>query len=109
MWQRYTRPILLCLRCLGNVENEQALILAEEQARLIVTYHKLVVHLLTERIADAMLDQSLAKKEKDELIKQLISNIATVDGEAQQILDAVGTVMSALQTETTRTTEETDG
>lgn len=109
MWRRYTRPILLCLRCLGNVENEQALILAEEQARLIVTYHKLVVNLLTERIADAMLDQSLAKKEKDELVKQLILNIATVDGEAQQILDAVGTVMSALQTETTRTTEETDG
>lgn len=110
MWQRYTKLIGLCLRCLGKNEMEMAVETLRFQADMTTLAHKIAVNKLTDRLETVIRANRkkpfLTDEEFKDLIEQAILNIATVDAEAKCILDAVGTVENAMTTETTRTTEE---
>ena len=113
MWRKYTKLIGLCLRCLGKSEMEMAVETLYFQADMTILAHKIAVNKLTNRLETVIKADHkkpfLTDEEKRDLTEQAVLNIAIVDEEARQILAAVGTVQNAMTTETTRTTEETDG
>jgi hypothetical protein len=111
MWQKYTKLIGLFLKCLGKEPNEMVLEMAETQKELIVLQHKIVVNQISDQIFGILMDRyelQITEEQKNKFLEQAISNIAIVDKEAKYALEVVGTVVSAMQTETTKTTEDNE-
>lgn len=105
MWQKYTKLIGLCLRCLGKSEMEMAVETLQFQADMTILAHRKAVEKITNGLATAIIadhkEPFLTAEDKQVLIGQAVSSIATADKEAKSILDAVGIVENAMTTETT--------